>query len=269
MAIQLINTGTSANAGNGDSIRTAFTKVNENFGELATLIGTTGTSFIEAVADAGASLFFHNSHTGLTALYDDENNIIQFTVSAGPTGPRGLQGPEGPRGLQGVSGPEGPQGPQGVEGATGTNISFGVYPPINPPIGRLWFDIVSGKLYLYYDNSWVDASPPAGSGAYNDTIYDVGAVNGLTVFNRNSGTIQTCTLTGNIEIDGILNSYNGASFTIILTQDGVGGRLLTVPSSFKFASGIKTLSTTPGAVDMINMFFIGTSTYATLTTGYA
>ena len=269
MSIRIINTGTSANAGNGDSIRTAFTKVNDNFSELVSMIGTTGTTFIEAVADAGASLFFHNSHTGLTALYDDENNIIQFTVSAGPTGPRGLQGPEGPIGLQGVAGPTGPAGPEGVEGATGTNISFGIYPPIDPPIGRLWFDIISGRLYLFYDSSWIDASPPAGSGAYSDTIYDMGTVSGQTVFNRNSGTIQTCTLDGDLEIIDISNKFNGASFSIILTQDSVGGRLLTTPSSYKFASGVKTLSTSPGAVDMLNMFFVGTTTYLTLTTGYS
>jgi hypothetical protein len=34
MTIQAINTGTSANSGNGDSIRTAFAKVNSNFSQL-------------------------------------------------------------------------------------------------------------------------------------------------------------------------------------------------------------------------------------------
>jgi len=43
MTIQVINTGTGPNSGNGDSIRTAFSKVNANFAELATL--ATGTNF--------------------------------------------------------------------------------------------------------------------------------------------------------------------------------------------------------------------------------
>lgn len=34
MAQQIINTGTNANDGNGDPLRTAFTKVNQNFTEL-------------------------------------------------------------------------------------------------------------------------------------------------------------------------------------------------------------------------------------------
>lgn len=48
MTIILINTGTSANAGNGDSLRGAFQKINENFAYLSTLTnaggGGTGTS---------------------------------------------------------------------------------------------------------------------------------------------------------------------------------------------------------------------------------
>jgi hypothetical protein len=41
MAIQYINTGSSANAGNGDSIRLAFTKVNNNFTEVTDRINST------------------------------------------------------------------------------------------------------------------------------------------------------------------------------------------------------------------------------------
>ena len=41
MAIQYINTGSSANAGNGDSIRLAFTKVNNNFAEVTDRINST------------------------------------------------------------------------------------------------------------------------------------------------------------------------------------------------------------------------------------
>ena len=34
MAQELVNIGTSANSGNGDPLRTAFTKINNNFTEL-------------------------------------------------------------------------------------------------------------------------------------------------------------------------------------------------------------------------------------------
>ena len=36
MAIKVINIGSSANKGDGDPLRTAFTKINENFAELNT-----------------------------------------------------------------------------------------------------------------------------------------------------------------------------------------------------------------------------------------
>jgi len=40
IAFQYINTGTSANAGNGDSLRTAFNKINNNFNTLSTSTGS-------------------------------------------------------------------------------------------------------------------------------------------------------------------------------------------------------------------------------------
>jgi len=32
-------------------------------------------------------------------------------------------------------------------------------PPNNPQEGNLWYDSIGGRLYIWYDNSWVDASP--------------------------------------------------------------------------------------------------------------
>ncbi len=43
VTIQYINTGTSSNAGNGDSLRTAFNKINSNFLALSTATGGGGT----------------------------------------------------------------------------------------------------------------------------------------------------------------------------------------------------------------------------------
>jgi hypothetical protein len=55
MAKQVINTGTAANAKNGDPLRTAFTKVNANFTELYTALGTVpnGTKTATATGTAG------------------------------------------------------------------------------------------------------------------------------------------------------------------------------------------------------------------------
>jgi hypothetical protein len=110
--------------------------------------------------------------------------------------------------------------------------------------------------------------PTGASGLYSDNVYNVGLVSGPTVLDRNSGTVHLCVLTGNLNITSIANTNNGDNFTIILAQDYNGNHQLTMPSNYKFASGMKSLTTTPFAVDMINMMFIGTTTYVTLTTGY-
>jgi hypothetical protein len=126
MAIQYINTGSSANSGDGDSLRTAFTKINRNFGEIATLIGTTATEFTEIVQDSVEGMFVHSSHTGVTAVYDDDNDKIIFTVTA--------------------------------TGSGNGSVYQGDIPP-TANTSTLWYDTVNGKSFVYYDGYWVEASP--------------------------------------------------------------------------------------------------------------
>ena len=102
-----------------------------------------------------------------------------------------------------------------------------------------------------------------------DSLYDAGTLSGAITLNRNNGTIQKVRLNGNVSSLAISNMTTAQSFTIIFTQDEIGDRTLTTSSSFKFASGYKTLSTGGGAVDMLNIFYDGTVYYCTLTTGYA
>ena len=108
MSQQIINLGT-ADKGNGDVLRTAFTKVNENFAEL----------------------FNH--------------------VSAG--------------------------------------VTLGNIPPTTPGVGDLWWDTTSGRLYVYYGNIWVDASPVDGIGmpvttAPTHSYGSAGDVAGLVAFDN-------------------------------------------------------------------------------------
>ncbi len=90
MTILYVNTGSSANAGNGDTLRTAFTKINSNF--LAVI----------------------NSLTNITTAAGP-------TGSGGPTGPTGNVGSTGPTGeastVPGPTGPTGDIGPTGPAGA--------------------------------------------------------------------------------------------------------------------------------------------------------
>ena len=70
MARQVINTGTTANDGTGDTLRTAGTKINENFVELYTQLGggDSGTSLTTAVrlVDSGLEYVGVTNNTVLT-----------------------------------------------------------------------------------------------------------------------------------------------------------------------------------------------------------
>jgi hypothetical protein len=80
MAIQRINVGTSPNRGDGDPIRTAFTKINDNFNELYTLTGGTAAELEEISQDYAASMFNHANHQNIIATYDDANNQVILSV---------------------------------------------------------------------------------------------------------------------------------------------------------------------------------------------
>lgn len=258
MAIQYVNTGSGPNSNDGDSIRVAFTKVNTNFTELSDLIGSTGTTIAELVQDATAQLFEHSNHTGFTVIYDDPSDQLIFSVEPGPTGP---SGPAGADGVSGIDGPSGPSGP------AGNSLAAATTPPVTPATGDLWYDVETGKTFVYYDNSWVDSNPSS-YGPMSDTVVDLGTLSGNVTFNRNSGSVQQFTLTGNIVITDLFNMFNGRNLTFIITQDGTGGHGITWPTNFKFAGGANSISTSPNAIDMVNMFQAGSTIFAVVTTGY-
>ena len=79
-------------------------------------------------------------------------------------------------------------------------------------------------------------------------------------------TIVKFTATSNFTFNGFTNPVAGQSATIIITQDATGSRLMT--STMKFNGGVKTLSTAANSVDIISVFYDGTTYYASLTIGY-
>lgn len=102
---------------------------------------------------------------------------------------------------------------------------------------------------------------------YQETTFAIGNVSGTITPDFNNGSIQSMTLTGNITLNSLGNAVAGRSMTLILTQDGTGGKTLT--SSMLFAGGSKTLSTAAAAIDIISVFYDGTTYYASLSKGYA
>ena len=68
MPIQYINTGSSANAGNGDSIRLAFDKVNRNFKFVDTRIDALSNGFLNSLHIATTASIHNLTVTGTTHL---------------------------------------------------------------------------------------------------------------------------------------------------------------------------------------------------------
>jgi hypothetical protein len=72
----------------------------------------------------------------------------------GPVGPPGSMGPTGPQGETGdtgATGPIGPMGPVGATGAPGTTFVSATPPPISQ--GMLWWDTISGQLFIGYNDN--------------------------------------------------------------------------------------------------------------------
>jgi hypothetical protein len=87
MTVQTINIGNQVNDGLGDDLRSAFQKVNANFGELdsqltitATNVGTTGSGVFKQ--KVGANLEFKKLVSGTKMLLDDTGDTIVVNSTA-------------------------------------------------------------------------------------------------------------------------------------------------------------------------------------------
>jgi hypothetical protein len=105
-------------------------------------------------------------------------------------------------------------------------------------------------------------------GPYYETVSAMGNQSGTLGINTGVANTFTMTLTGNVTLNttSFTNLIAGKSITLILTQDGTGGRYLT--SNLKYSGGISTLSTAAGAIDVLNMYYDGTNYLASLVKGY-
>jgi hypothetical protein len=85
MARQNINVGSAANDGNGDPLRTAFTKVNSNFTELYNAGYITTNSLPTALSDLTNDTGFITANSLPTALSDLTNDTGFITANSLPT----------------------------------------------------------------------------------------------------------------------------------------------------------------------------------------
>ena len=106
---------------------------------------------------------------------------------------------------------------------------------------------------------------------FQETVVNMGNQGGdistVAEFNAANASIFTFTATSDFTISSIPNAQVGSSYTIKVTQDGTGDKVLT--STFKFAGGDKTMSTAADTIDVISVVYDGTDYLASLTKGYA
>jgi hypothetical protein len=106
--------------------------------------------------------------------------------------------------------------------STGTSTASSVtvvdsVAPASATTGTLWFDTVGGRIYVYYDSAWIDASPDAGYTLPTATTSTIGGVR------VGSGL--------NIALDGTISGPVSSSTAPVnprestLWYDTTGGRL--------------------------------------------
>lgn len=74
--ILYINTGTSANKGDGDSLRLAFHKVNKNF----EILGVTTGFNTNAVKDTMSEIFTQGTHYGISYIYNTSTHLMTSSL---------------------------------------------------------------------------------------------------------------------------------------------------------------------------------------------
>ena len=83
-----------------------------------------------------------------------------------------------------------------------------------------------------------------------------------------SGPVQQITATANFTLNAPTGMATGSSITLVITQDATGNRIMTPDASYKFAYGVKTLSTAVSSTDVMSIFYTGSSYLCNLVKGY-
>ena len=84
-----------------------------------------------------------------------------------------------------------------------------------------------------------------------------------------NGSVQKFTASSNFSLNAPTGIPSGGSITLIITQDATGNRIMTPNAAYKFAYGVKTLSTAASAIDVMSVFYDGTNYLCNLVKSYS
>lgn len=100
----------------------------------------------------------------------------------------------------------------------------------------------------------------------SETVYSLGTTGGTIAPDAANGSVQKITLSSALTINAFTNPVAGQSISLIITG---GTSYTSVTSTMKFAGGSKSLTGTAGCIDILNMFYDGSTYYASIVKGYA
>lgn len=102
---------------------------------------------------------------------------------------------------------------------------------------------------------------------YNEgAIFDLGTTGGTIAPNVTNGNVQKITLNSALTINAFTSPIAGQSLTLIITG---GTAYTTITSTMKFAGGLKALTGTAGCIDILTVYYDGTTYYASIGKGFA
>jgi hypothetical protein len=86
-------------------------------------------------------------------------------------------------------------------------ISAGSTPPGTHPEGTLWYDTVSGRIYVYFDSSWIDASPKGTASAISFATKAATATGTTGQISYDANYIYVCTATNTWKRSPLTGGY--------------------------------------------------------------
>lgn len=144
---------------------------------------------------------------------------------------------------------------------------------LSPATGKITLGAVDWPTANPSNNTFL-IGQAAGSSAWTNTIkgyneggiYDIGTAGGTQAPNVANGNVQKITLNSALTLNAFTSPVAGQSLTLII----YGGTAYTeITSTMKFAGAVKTLTATAGCIDIVSVYYDGTTYFASLGKGFA